>query len=461
MLLSLTTTARPATDLGYLLGKNPARSHAFDLPHGRATVYFPEATEDRCTAVLQVELDAAAAARAARGDEDSPLSRYVNDRAWAASSLLCVALARVLGSALGGRCRERPALAGTPIPLEATVVGLHCRGGEAVLRRLFEPLGYTVQTEPVPFPAGWPPSHAVLDVTLRGTARLSELLSHLYVLVPVLDDQKHYWIGEDEVDKLLAHGGDWLAAHPDRELVVQRALGHHRRLVTDALRRLLGDDEPEEEETSGVPAGEEVLEAPIRLVDARDEAVLGRLRALEARSVADLGCGEGRLVARLAREPGLRRVVGVEVSARALERARRRLDPERLPERIAAKVELLVGSATYRDARLEELDAVVLVEVIEHLDEERLPALEDVVFAATRPRVVLATTPNAEYNVRFPNLAPGAFRHRDHRFEWDRATFRAWAEGVAVRHGYRVSFADVGPVDEALGAPTQLAEWTR
>ncbi len=456
MLLTVTTTHAPATDLGYLLAKNPARSHVFDLAHGRATVYFPEATEARCTAVLQVELDGTALAR--KTDDDSPLGRYVNDRAYAASSLLSVAMTRAFGTAMAGRSRERPTLAATPLPLELTIVGLPCRGGEAVVRRLFEPLGWAVELAPVPVAEGY--AHVPLfDVTLRGVVRLADALTHVYVLVPVLDDQKHYWIGDDEVDKLLANGGDWLAAHPDRELVAQRYLGHHRHLVRHALERLVEGEEVDDEPAAGGVSGEDRLEAPLRLADLRMEAVVRRLRDRGARTIGDLGCGEGRLLQRLARESGLRKLVGVEVSAVALSRAQRRLEPERLPSG-APPVELQLGSITYADERWAELDALVLVEVIEHVDAERLPRLEDAVFGATRPRVVIVTTPNAEVNVRFPNLAPGAFRHRDHRFEWDRATFRAWAEGVAARHGYTVTYEDVGPTDE-LGGPTQLAEFTR
>jgi 3' terminal RNA ribose 2'-O-methyltransferase Hen1 len=461
MLLSVTTTHVPATDLGYLLAKNPARAHTFELPAGRATVFFPEAGDTRCTAVLHVEVDVVGLVRAGRAVEDAPLARYVNDRPYAASSLLSVALARVFGSAMGGRCRERPELAASGLPLALTIVALPCRGGETVVRRLFEPLGWTVEVAPVPFPPGFAAAAAArtFDVTLRGSGRLADLLTHVYVLVPVLDDQKHYWIGDDEVEKLLTNGGAWLATHPDRELVVQRYLGHHRSLVDDALARLSDGEVVEDESPPGVTAPEERLEAPLRLVDQRYDAVLRVLRERSVRSVCDLGCGEGKLLARLARVAELRSVLGVEVSAHALERARARLD--RLPASAAEKVQLLLGSALYRDPRLAEVEALVLVEVIEHLEPERLGDLEDVVFVATRPRVVVATTPNAEFNVRFEDLAPGAFRHRDHRFEWDRATFRAWASAVAVRCGYAVRFEDVGPVDDVVGAPTQLAEWTR
>lgn len=465
MLLTLTTTHVPATDLGYLLAKNPARTHSVDLPFGRAHVFYPEASEERCTAALMVEVDAIGMVRGRPRDEDAPLAQYVNDRPYAANSLLSVALSRVLRSAMAGRSRERPELAAAEIPLVASVSALPCRGGEAVLRRLFEPLGYEVQATALPLDTRFPEwgRSRFFDVQLTGTCRLAELLEHLYVLVPVLDDQKHYWVGRDEVDKLLAHGEGWLAGHPERDLVIERYLKHRRPLVRDALSRLTeeeADDAAGDAEVGG-EEHEEVLEAPLSLNEQRLAAVHDALRESGARVVADLGCGEGRLLARLARDKQFERVIGVEVAMRSLQRARRRLDPERLPSKVAERITLLQGSVTYRDARLVGLDAAALVEVVEHVDPDRLPALEHAVFGHAQPATVVVTTPNAEYNALFDGLQSGAMRHRDHRFEWTRAEFRAWADGVAERHGYRVRIAPIGPEHDELGAPTQMGIFSR
>ena len=125
------------------------------------------------------------------------------------------------------------------------------------------------------------------------------------------------------------------------------------------------------------------------------------------------------------------------------------------------RLKLLHGSLGYRDARWEGVDAAALVEVIEHLEPERLPALEKVVFGAARPATVVVTTPNAEYNALFPNMAAGAFRHPDHRFEWTRAQFEGWASGVAKAHGYEVAFGNIGSIDVTHGAPTQMGIFTK
>jgi len=145
------------------------------------------------------------------------------------------------------------------------------------------------------------------------------------------------------------------------------------------------------------------------------------------------------------------------VSIRTLETARDRLKLDRLPERQAARIKLIHGSLIYRDRRLEGFDVAAVVEVVEHLDPPRLSAFERAVFEFARPAAVVLTTPNREYNVTWENVGVARLRHPDHRFEWTRQEFRDWAEGVARRHGYGVRFLPIGPEDEVLGSPTQMA----
>jgi 3' terminal RNA ribose 2'-O-methyltransferase Hen1 len=469
MLLTITTTHEPATDLGYLLHKNPARAQSAALSFGRAHVLYPEATAERCTAALVLDVDPVALVRGRRGaDGDAGggmLAQYVNDRPYVASSFLSVAIAELFGTAMQGRSKDRPELAATAIPLEARLAVVPSRGGEALLRRLFEPLGWAVEAEPHPLdphvPA-WGESR-YFTVRLSATKRLAELLVHLYVLVPVLDDEKHYWVGDDEVEKLLRHGEGWLAAHPERELITRRYLKHRRSLVDDALSRLVAGEEGDDgaAEPGARDAEEGALERPLALNDRRLAAVHEALRASGATSVIDLGCGEGRLLRLLLGDRQLGRVAGMDVSHQVLAVAADRLRLDRLPPAERERVALLHGSLVYRDERLAGFDAAAVVEVIEHLDPPRLAAFERVVFEHARPRTVVLTTPNAEYNVRWPSLPAGTMRHRDHRFEWSRAELEAWARGVAERFGYAVRFAPVGPEDAEVGAPTQMAVFTR
>ncbi|MHB1431805.1 MAG: 3' terminal RNA ribose 2'-O-methyltransferase Hen1 [Streptosporangiaceae bacterium] len=468
MLLTITTTAEPASDLGYLLHKHPGRVQSFSLSAGAAHVFYPEVSAERTTAALLLEIDPVGLVRGRGGPpgEGFALGQYVNDRPYAAASMLAVAIKDVYRSALAGRCQARPELADTAIPLELRVPALPCRDGAGLVRRVFEPLGWQVRAAAVPLDpaiAGWGASH-YLDVTLSGRLRLADALNHLYVLLPVLDDAKHYWVSTAEVDKLIAAGGGWLASHPERDLITRRYLARQRDLTSEALTRLADADDaaPEDLDNALEPASMRAdAGLPLSLSQQRRDAVLATLQAAGAKRVGDLGCGEGVLVAELAAEPAIERIVATDVSVRALRAAAGRLGLDRMPEPRRERIELFQSSLTYRDERIAGLDAAVLMEVIEHIDPARLPAVERVVFGYAAPGTVLVTTPNAEYNVRYPALGPGQRRHRDHRFEWTRAEFAGWAEAVAGRNGYRVRLAPVGPDDPEVGPPTQLAVFER
>jgi 3' terminal RNA ribose 2'-O-methyltransferase Hen1 len=462
MLLTVTTTHRPATDLGYLLHKNPGRVQSFPLAFGQAHVFYPEAGAERCTAALLLDVDPVGLVRGRRGEgEGGLLAQYVNDRPYVASSFFSVALAQVFGSALGGKSKERQELADSPLPLQAKLAVIPCRGGETLLHRFFEPLGYTVTAVrhvlDETFP-DWGPS-PYFTLTLTRTCPLRELLAHLYVLVPVLDDDKHYFVGGDEVEKLLRHGEGWLATHPECELITRRYLRHKGHLTRTALARLSEEesdpDEMEEEHT----AEEAMLEERVSLHDLRLKQVAEVLKASGARRILDLGCGEGKLIRLLLQDAFFEHVTGLDVSHRQLEIAKQRLD--RLPAAMQQRVQLLHGSLTYRDRRLTGFDGAAVVEVIEHLDPPRLTAFARMLFEQARPATVVLTTPNVEYNVRFEGLAAGQFRHKDHRFEWTRREFEAWAEAAARQFGYQVRCAPVGPEDPEVGAPTQMGVFTR
>lgn len=458
MLLTITNERAPATDLGYLLHKNPARTQAFDLPFGKAHVFYPEASPERCTAALLLDVDPVGLVRG-RG---RALQQYVNDRPYAASSFLSVAISRVFGSALAGKSRDRPTLTDVALPLRAKLAVLPCRGGEDLLRRLFEPLGYAVSAQPHPLDEQFPDwgRSPYFTVELAAEVRLRDLLNHLYVLVPVLDDDKHYWVGDDEVEKLLRRGGGWLAGHPERAEISHRYLKHRRSLAREALEQL-SEEEMAGDDPGARQDGEETLEKKIRLSDRRLGAVVAVLRDAGAGRVLDLGCGEGRLLRELLGDRSFGEIVGMDVSHRALEVAGARLRLDEMPENQRRRIRLIQGSLTYRDERLADFDAAAVVEVVEHLDPYRLAAFERVVFEFARPRTVVLTTPNAEYNARFEALPAGEHRHADHRFEWSREEFQAWAGDVAERHGYKVRYAPVGEEDPALGPPTQMGVFDR
>ncbi len=465
MLLTVSTTHRPATDLGYLLHKHPDRVQEFPQSFGTVTVLYPEAGDERCTVALLLAIDPVRLARSrGRQTPDFTLAQYVNDRSYAASSLLGVAMADVFSTARSGRCDARQELADSAIPLEIEIPVLPCRGGAEIAQRLFEPLGWVVEALPIPLDDAFPEwgDSRYLRLRLTGVVRLADALNQLHVLLPVLDESKHYWQGPDEVDKLLRSGEGWLAAHPDRSLVARRYLGRRGGLTRVALARLAElDGEPAESDAVD-PAEEEATQPEERRVPLnaqRHDAVVQALLDLGARSVIDLGCGSGQLLDRLVKTPSLARVAGCDVSARALQHAARRLRIERMSERQAERVELFQGALTYEDHRYAGFDAAVLMEVVEHVDPPRLAALEHVVFGAARPRAVLVTTPNSEYNVLYESLS--GMRHPDHRFEWTRAEFAEWSDRVAATYGYDVERRGIGELDDTHGTPTQMAILTR
>ncbi|MFF5937223.1 3' terminal RNA ribose 2'-O-methyltransferase Hen1 [Streptomyces sp. NPDC012508] len=478
MFLTISTTGtpeRPATDLGFLLHKHPDNAQTFSTSHGTAHVLYPEATAERCTAALLLEVDPIGLVRRGKGKgrggaPDSALAQYVNDRPYAASSLLAVALSTVFKSALRGACKAMPERAAAPLPLRIEVPALPARGGAELVRKLFGPLGWdTVDAEPVALDTSFPEwgDSRYVRLVLEGELRLADALNQLYVLLPVLDDAKHYWVAPDEVDKLLRAGDGWLAEHPEQKLITSRYLSRRWGLTRDAMERLElvrlaeSDGLDVEDVDNAVDETSDTEEKPVPLAEQRREAILAALRAADASRVLDLGCGQGQLVQALLKDVRFTDIVGVDVSVRALTIAGRRLRLERLGERQAGRVKLIQGSLAYTDKRLTGYDAAVLSEVIEHLDLPRLPALEYAVFGSARPRTVLVTTPNVEYNVRWESLPAGHVRHGDHRFEWTREEFRTWAERVAGQYGYVVGFTPVGPDDPEVGPPTQMAVFTQ
>ncbi len=472
MLLTITTTYQPATDLGYLLHKNPARLQSLEITGGQAHVFYPEATAERCTAALLLDLDPVGLVRGHRNGEGFALEQYVNDRPYVASSFLSVALSKAFGTAMNGTCKDRPALPAEALPLAITVAVVSAPGPDWP-RRLFEPLGYAVETESYPLDSTQPEWGDSPYYTLRlrhDGLRLQDVLTHLYVLLPVLDNDKHYYVDQTEAEKLLHRGGTWLPQHPERGFITRRYLRYLAGIVNPTLARLMeGTEEelpepvaPEADAANALPPSAEATapesaEPRASLHDQRLQQVANEIYQLGPKRVLDLGCGEGKLLRLLLRQPKIEFIRGMDVSHQALSRAAQRLHLDELSPRQRARIELIQGSLLYRDERLAGFDAAALVEVIEHLDENRLAALEAVVFAQARPAHIFVTTPNADYNQLFEKLSAGEFRHDDHRFEWTRAEFSAWATGVAERHGYQVRLVAMGEEVEGVGAPSQMA----
>ncbi|GAL84300.1 type 12 methyltransferase [Sporocytophaga myxococcoides] len=430
------------------------------MSFGKMHVFYPESSEERSTIALLLDVDPIALVRDHKGPsgEGFALEHYVNDRPYVASSFMSVAISKAFRSAMGGICKDKPYLVDRVLPLEVNIQVLPSRGGEAFLRSLFEPLGYQVELKRYELDPQFPEwgMSRYFSVTLRNELKMKDLLAHLYVLIPVLDNDKHYWISEHEVQKLEEKGNGWLEQHPEKELIIKRYLknvGAFTRLAKSRLSEEEIIDNKEEEVSSNDNVKEE---RKISLHQQRLNKALDELKLSGAQSVVDLGCGEGKLLKLLMKEAQFNNIVGMDVSYRTLENAKSRLNYERIPQKQKDRLGLIHGSLTYRDKRLKGFDAAAVIEVIEHLDLSRLASFERVVFESARPLTVVITTPNAEYNVKYESLNEGAFRHSDHRFEWTRAEFEKWASGIATKYNYEVRFEPIGDWDVEVGAPSQM-----
>jgi len=468
MLLTITYIGENAADLGYLLHKNPSRPQTAEFNFGKVHVFYPEISANRCTAALLLDMDPLDLARGKQGSTGGGLFDYVNDRPYVSSSFMSTAISRVYGTAMSGRCEKNQSLADSALELSATLVMLPCRGDTGMLEKVFAPLGYEVKWDSGLLDGRFPEwgDSCYVNLTIKGKIRLQELLRHIYVLIPVFDYRKHYWINDEEVDKLLAHGSGWLENHPEKNFITRRyftKLGHFTKQALERLNRLdNGEGGAENPVTESESEAESATLVKIpRLNDQRLAAVLGELKNSGAKSVLDMGCGEGRLLQLIMKEKNFIAVAGTDVSTVVLNRATDNLKLDRMTEDVKKRVTLFQSSLCYRDKRFKNYDAVSIVEVIEHLDENRLPAMETVVFADASPATVIITTPNFDYNVNYSGLRENHFRHGDHRFEWNSVQFHAWADSVAARNDYSVRYKDIGEQDENKNTPTQMAVFSK
>ena len=463
MLLTITYTGSNTAELGYLLFKNPYRPQVFELSHGKAYVFYPELSDERTTAALLLDIDPIDLARGKTGASGGGLFDYVNDRPYVSSSFMSTAISRVFGTAMTGRADSRQELSDSRLDLTATVNMLPCRGEQEKLNSVFEPLGYNVSYETFVSDENFPEwgESKYVNLTITGKVRLRDLLKHLYVLIPVFDRQKHYWIGADEVEKLLRLGEGWLADHPEKTYITGRYLNRRRSLVNMAFAQLAAANEADGEILAEEPDEKEAKpDKKQNLNTRRLGSVVAALKNCGAKRVIDIGCGEGNLLALLVKEKQFTDIAGIDVSHTALERAGEKLKLDRAGDAICERLQLFQGALTYKDSRFSGYDAACVVEVIEHLDASRLAAFERVLFEFAKPPVVILTTPNREYNINYENMSGEKLRHGDHRFEWTRTEFRNWANRTAEKFGYIVQFSEIGDIDETHGSPTQMGVFT-
>ncbi|MCH5158053.1 MAG: 3' terminal RNA ribose 2'-O-methyltransferase Hen1 [Clostridiales bacterium] len=461
MLLTITYEGKNTQELGFLLYKNPNKTQQFELSYGKAYVFYPEVSDTRTTAALLIDIDPIDLARGKLGSSVGGLFDYVNDRPYASTSFLSTAISRVFGTAMSGKCEGRQALADAPLKLTARIYSIRDGGEDDLAAQLFEPLGYTVRTERTVLDERFPEwgRSPYVNLTVSGTVKLSVLLNQLYVLIPVFDRQKHYYMSEDEIHKLIDHGEGWLSAHPQREKIAHRYFNAKRSYAKKALDVLLADEADESDKAEEETAEEKVVRSPLNAL--RMESVKSAVLLSGATSVIDLGCGECRLTALLLNEPQIKKITACDVSVSVLEKGAQRLNIDRMPKYKQDKLTLMQASLTYRDKRFEGFDCACVIEVIEHIEPARIPAFERSVFEFAAPRTVIVTTPNKEYNTVYEKMQEDAMRHGDHRFEWTRAEFKKWTEHVCSVFGYSCEISGIGESDERYGTPTQMGVFTK
>jgi len=455
MILNITTTTFPAKNLGFLLHKNPDNFKSVKLSIGKAHIFYPEASDERTTVSLLLDINPMELAKSKKNiiRKGFSLAQYVNDRPYVASSFMSVALAKAFSTAMNGTCKNKPELVDEKMDFEVEISVLHSpRGGDNLIKRLFLPLGYELEIKKYLLDEkfeSWGEAN-YYTLKLRNKIKLKELLSHLYVLIPVLDNDKHYFVSSAEIEKLLTKGKGWLENHPEMEIIAKRYMIGLKSLSKEVIEKLYEGNESYKNLLNLAKKEKKYLN------DIRLDSVFNELVQNKIYSVIDIGCGEGKLIQKLIKSSQFNKIAGMDVSYKELLKAKARMFFDEMAPRQKSRIDLFHGSIVYKDERLRIYQAATVIEVIEHLDEEKLHIFEKVLFEYTNPEFIIITTPNIEFNETYKKINKQDLRHHDHRFEWTREEFQSWSEKLAKKYNYNIEFKNVGESIKDIGSPTQM-----
>ncbi|WP_141431100.1 3' terminal RNA ribose 2'-O-methyltransferase Hen1 [Bacillus sp. 03113] len=448
MQLSVKAVGDGAKILSYLIAKNPYNLYDRDEKSNRVRLVYTVFDEKEVEVVIFVTPDPVELVRNSANAFD--ITQYINDREFAVSSLFCTNIRKALGTALNGKPKEEyQKWVNHPFELHMNFGPVASHLSDENIVELLHPLGYIVEIErgETNYSFELKQRSSSRFIHLKGQQTIQQALRHLFILIPVIDNYKHYFIDEHEIEKLVRYGEGWLDSHPLREYIIKQSL-RFSELINQFPSLAKKDDE---EEHSSAPK--------VRLNELRYQAVVEKIKSLSQRaSIVDFGSGEGKLSVRLSNIPDVKEVLAVEPSETAQLRAIQRFEKASYNQTHVSPTPIL-GSLFYYDERLLNKDVMILCEVIEHIDEYRLPNIMKTIFREYQPKTLIVTTPNREYNEVY--AMDEIVRHSDHRFEWTRQEFKSKCETWIKNVLYSMEFEGIGLEHEEYGHPTQMCTFVR
>ncbi|AYV66644.1 MULTISPECIES: methyltransferase domain-containing protein [Niallia] len=445
MQISLKVYGEHARMVSHLIAKNPHNLYERKEKGGLVRIVFTKNEEHEVQILFFVTVDNMELTK--NQTNFSSITHYINDRESAVSSIFCSVLRKAVGTALNGKPKDEfKEWVNYSFPLEITFGPLSTKLTNHELAELFEPLGYelTIENGKVLLPKSFAKKSSAKFITLKAKQTIQDCFRHLFVLIPVMDQYKHYYIDEKEVDKLKRYGEGWLSSHPKRNEIIKESL-----VFSDLIEKSrLIESKPSEEKQAP-------LTKKKSLNQWRYEKIIETVKKLPHNSrIVDMGAGEGKLTAQLGFISGIEELIAVDPSEREQLKAKKRI------EALVDKPDFLLptfkwGSLFYYDSELEKKDIFILCEVIEHIDENRLGKVFDTIFTKYKPYHVIVTTPNQDYNAVYDMNE--AKRHSDHRFEWTQQQFEEWTKYWESHANYKVQIDGIGEYIEGYGYPTQMA----
>lgn len=445
MQLTIQASGDNVKAISYLLSKNPSNLYERNHKGHLVRLFYSKFTETELEVTIFVTPDPIELIKNNSNSYD--ITHYINDREFAVSSIFCSFIRSALGTALNGQPKEEHIKwVDHPFPFTFEFGPVVSTLTDEKLMNLFEPIGYevTINRPEIEYSIPIKTKSSARYISIKGMKTLQEGLRHLFVLIPVIDNYKHYFIDEKEIEKLERYGEGWLEQHPLRDLIYRQALRFKE------IYSLVENSSKDEKKIEPVKK--------VRLNELRYEKIVNTVSEMKPRSVVDFGSGEGKLSVQLGFVEGITEILAVEPSESASLKALERFNKVKNKEKFV-NPELLWGSLFYYDERLKDKDVIILCEVIEHIDESRLPKAMDTLLHDYQPGALIITTPNRDYNELYD--MEEHLRHNDHRFEWTRAEFRQWCTERNHGNDYELLFDGIGEEHASQGFPTQMCVFKR